>query len=67
MAEFHKDFTASNTAGKESRPCRGYENGDFPGMNLNLIPADNLFENPFGGNLHRPEGASDATFMRWMA
>ena len=58
-AEIHKDFTASSDSGQGIETVSGNGNGGFSNINLNLIPADNLFENPFGGNLRRPDGASD--------
>ncbi len=58
-AEIRKDFTAGSDSGQGIETVSGNENGGFSNINLNLIPADNLFENPFGGNLRRPDGASD--------
>jgi hypothetical protein len=61
MVEVHKDFTASNNGSNGSASIlEGSRNDDNPGVNLNLIPADNLFGNPFGGNLRRPEGSGDS-------
>jgi hypothetical protein len=62
MVEIHKEFTASNSNGDESHVgiVGGQMNGDNPGINLSLTPADNLFGNPFGGNLHRPEGSTNS-------
>jgi len=63
MVEVHKDFTASNNGSNGNGTAsilEGSRNDDNPGVNLNLIPADNLFGNPFGGNLRRPEGSGDS-------
>jgi hypothetical protein len=63
MVEVHKDFTASDNSSHgngSSAVFDGSRNDDNPGVNLNLIPADNLFGNPFGGNLRRPEGSGDS-------
>ncbi len=61
MVEVHKEFTASNSNFNGRLNLNGgwIQNDDNPGMNLTLIPADSLFENPFSGNLHRPEGSAD--------
>jgi hypothetical protein len=60
MVEVHRELTATES-GDAAATARamGLVNGDNPGVNLSLIPADNLFENPMGGELHRPEGATD--------
>jgi hypothetical protein len=62
MVEVRKDFTASSSNGIEPRVgiVGGPMNDDNPGVNLNLIPADNLFGNPIGGNIHRPEGSTNS-------
>jgi Carboxypeptidase regulatory-like domain len=62
MVEVRKDFTASNSNGNEPHIgiVSGSMNVDNPGVNLSLIPADNLSGNPIGGNLHRPEGSTNS-------
>ena len=62
MVEVRKDFTASNSNGNEPHIgiVSGSMNDDNPGVNLSLIPADNLSGNPIGGNLHRPEGSTNS-------
>jgi hypothetical protein len=62
MVEVRKDFTATNNDSNEPRGgiVDGPMNDDNPGVNLNLIPADNLFGNPIGGNLQRPEGSTNS-------
>lgn len=61
MVEIHKELTAPESEGQAAaNRAMGLEGGgDNPRVNLSLIPADNLFENPTGGNLRRPEGATD--------
>ena len=62
MVEIHKDFTAANgdNNGNGRNVFDGAVNNDNPGVNLTLIPADDLFGNEFGGNLRRPEGSGDS-------
>ena len=62
MVEVRKDFTASNSNGNEPHIgiVSGSMNVDNPGVNLSLIPADNLSGNPIGGSLQRPEGSTNS-------
>jgi hypothetical protein len=71
MVEVHKDFTASSNNGSQATGGGSFvgsaknvfdssANDDNPGVNLDLIPADDLFGNESGGNLRRPEGSGES-------